>query len=224
MVSTQVQVRPSRSLTRPSQVTNRHFGGGLYTDGGRLFVTRSIIADNDGTFGGAGIGIRDAASATVIDSLIRGNEGRLGAGVVALNSDVELINSTVSGNVADNLGGGLFVTASNTSLIQSTITNNSAGNGGGGIGLESGGSLDSVGSIVAGNHAVNRGLEDVEIFSTVPISARHSLFGVAPTIDTDNGGNQGGTAASPLDAKLASLTDNGGPTQTHGFAARQFRS
>src|SRR5262249_7221006 len=34
---------------------------------------------------------------------------------------------------------------------------------------------------------------------------------------TNNGGNQIGTGASPINARLAPLSNNGGPTRTHAF-------
>src|SRR5262249_61732896 len=53
------------------------------------------------------------------------------------------------------------------------------------------------------------------------VSADHSLIGVA---DAGNftligAGNQKGSLAKPLDAKLGPLQDNGGPTQTHNLLA-----
>jgi hypothetical protein len=124
-------------------------GGGVLAD--RLFLTRSIVADN-------------SATATV-----RHTDG----GGIYVQSELEMHDSTVSGNRAAgaydySLGGGIVVTATQRVLIESsTISGNTTGDDnagitgyGAGIGLRSSAGYSSRhviirNSTVSGNHAVS---------------------------------------------------------------------
>jgi CSLREA domain-containing protein len=68
--------------------------------------------------------------------------------------------------------------------------------------------------IVAGNLRSTSTRDDI----AGTVTARYSLIGdnTGATI-TDNGGNQIGTGATPIDGRLAPLVNNGGPTSTHAF-------
>jgi hypothetical protein len=104
---------------------------------------------------------------------------------------VTLLNVTVTENFA-RAGSGVFLRNAGTSSVRNTII---AGN------LND---LDNAGSDLAGAFA----------------SGGHNLIGdgTGATGFTDGAnGDQVGTAASPIDARLGPLANNGGPTMTHAL-------
>jgi len=117
-------------------------GGGLYLDQTITTISNSTIDGNVSDDDGGGIYV-DEGSLTIIDSTISGNEGVTGGGIYAddLYADLEIFNSTISGNHAtsdsepflyngntfvNGGGGGIYLTnGTNAVLIQSTVTANS---------------------------------------------------------------------------------------------------
>jgi hypothetical protein len=85
-----------------------------------------------------------------------GNRAGSGGGIEN-NGTLTLLNSTISGNVANGLGGGLY--NSNPygilTLTNSTVSGNTATSGGGGI--HNDGTLTLLNSTISGNAATNRG-------------------------------------------------------------------
>lgn len=169
----------------------------------------------------------------VINSTVSGNSaadisppfsgGGPGGGVaIGYNSTATIINSTLSGNSATGGGGGIISWGTLT-ISNSTISGNSSLYGGGGIINSQGSTLMLGNSVVAGNTAPTG--KEIYNFTTpgpgVPpgifISQGHNIFG-------ENGisGIEGATLEANdivptvgIDAILAPLGDNGGPTQTH---------
>ncbi|HEV3023397.1 MAG TPA: choice-of-anchor Q domain-containing protein, partial [Pirellulales bacterium] len=89
-------------------------------------------------------------------------------------------------------------------------------------------SITLTNSIVSGNSITKGTAPDVGFGNyshSGTFIARHSLIGVnsgtplapAPVGSPDANGNLVGTFASPLDARLGPLADNGGQTQTHAL-------
>ena len=108
--------------------------------------------------------------------------------------------------------------SSNTvNIYQSTIAQNQAsGNGGGVANGYAGTNIAIFNTIIAGNTATVTGSDAKGSFST---SSSHNLIGI---VDGSNGlGNdpasREGTLASPLDAGLGVLANNGGLTWTQGL-------
>ena len=116
-------------------------GGGVATDGGVLRITNSTIFGNNAGGDGGGLFIND--SSTVLD-----------------RPDVELVNVTISTNVAEVNGGGIALRAGDLDIFHGTITGNSSdfdadGDGdGGGIHVP-GSRLFMTSTIVAGNFKGN---------------------------------------------------------------------
>ena len=173
------------------------FGGGIDSSG-PLTITMSSILDNIASDGG---GLFTEATGVTIDrSTIAMNTATASAGGIANADELTLTNVTVSGNTANAEGGGIG-SQGVLNVFNSTIVNNradrDADNSGGddtGGGIDSrgaGASLEIANSIISGNFDPTNS-PDVAGTSTVDA---FSLIGV--------------------DAKLASLGDNGGPTLTH---------
>ena len=184
-------------------------GGGAIRNAGALSLLRVTVSDSTAGEAGGGILSEGAATLSVVASTVSGNEaGGLGGGVAAGGS-LRIYNATLSGNQSAVAGGGLYVEAgANGELTSVTVTANEAVQGGGAY-LDA--ALPWTGSIVAGNVAPLH--PDV---AGVPASDGFNLWGVADGV-TLASGDQGGSAAHPLDPQLAPLAEQGGPTPTHAL-------
>jgi hypothetical protein len=220
----------SASTISGNTATGGHVGGGVYTRGGTLDVNASSISGNTSGIGG-GIGAFYGAVTVIRDSTISGNlaDSTFGGGGIFIGgatfggvSTMTVVNSTISGNLTHFSGGGIqifpnanvIVTHSTITLNRADANNDGTGRGGG---ISNNGTTSVDHTIVAGN------LRPISIRDDIvglAVDAHFSLIGdnVGATI-TDNGGNQIGTAASPINALLGSLANNGGPTKTHALLA-----
>jgi hypothetical protein len=132
-----------------------NIGGGIFSRGGRLAVSNSLVYGNIGSFGGGGI-YYDAEGIFTLDNTVVSNNDRGGiqshSGAVTITlsaitnnqgsgihndapsfgGSVTIINSTISGNATIYDGGGILNEQyGSLTIIGSTISNNSADNGGG---------------------------------------------------------------------------------------------
>ncbi len=180
-------------------------GAGLNNDGS-LSVSDSAVSDNTG---GAGAGIYNfSGQLTVSDSTISGNTTSLNGGGVSNDSagaTATITDSTFSGNSAAS-GGALDVGREPVTLAASTIDGNSVDAGDGG-GIANFSTVDMAGDVMADN---GQGLDCGSIGSTVT--------DLGYNIDDDGSCGFSATgsigSSSSLDASLAPLANNGGPTQT----------
>jgi predicted outer membrane repeat protein len=215
------------TLTRCT--ANGNTAGG---NGGGMLVTGTATLTNS-TVGGNSAGGDGGGIATLTGTIVVGNSAEQVGGIVTLTGSTvsgntavfdgggiaavgaSLTNSTVSGNTAGRTGGGAF-TALGLTLLNVTVTDNSAHTGGGVF--AQGGGASARNSIIAGNLVDFSGTcPDV---SSAFTSGGHNLIG-------DGGGSTGfingangdqvGTAANPIDPRLAPLAHNGGPTRTHAL-------
>ena len=214
-------------------------GGGIYNQGGTLTIQQSRITGNQAQNDVGGGVVNEDGTLTIRDSVIDNNAtGLTGGGVINWNRTLnaaavsaDLINTTISGNQADDVGGGA-VNASETdgtaslTLINSTVTANLAGLVSGGI--DDGGGVASQGfgtgaatatlqnSIVAGNGSLNNGTWDCFASGTGSVvSNGHNLVGTAQ--GCPSGGSSDQTTATPNNDVSPTLADNGGPTLTHAL-------
>jgi predicted outer membrane repeat protein len=201
--------------------TSKGRGGGIYSYLGSLTVVRSTISGNSTGSTNTGGGIHSLSSTTSIDSsTISGNSADGGGGgILQESAAITITNSTISGNSARSIGGGVAAFAGMT-VRHSTITlnrsdsDNSGGETGGGL-FRGSGSTTIDHTIVAGNL---RGTGSIRDDISGAVTARYSLIGdnTGATI-TNNGGNQIGTGASPINALLGPLANDAGSTFTHAL-------
>ncbi|MDH3451910.1 MAG: DUF4347 domain-containing protein, partial [Gammaproteobacteria bacterium] len=160
------------------------FGGGIYNDWSILNLERSTVSNNTSGAGGAGI-------------------YNFGSG-----STLDLVNVTVSGNIAAGDGGGIS-TSKPVTLTNSTIAFNTAATGGG-IALLNPGTVTLLNTILANNTGGN---------------ANTALTSLGNNIDSDGtaliagAGDLSGTVVTPIDVMLGPLQNNGGLTATHALLA-----
>ncbi len=172
--------------------TTASYGAGIYAGGGTLTIAKSTISGNKTSADSAGLDVETGATVSVYNSTFSGNTAVDGAGGIGiLGGTLTLKNTTVSGNSADI---------------------------GAGVGLGFG--VVSIGNtIVAGNTAAVQSddvyEDDEDTFTDLGNNVLGSTEGtVGFTVTT-----QKGTAASPLNAQLNALADNGGPTSTVSLKA-----
>jgi uncharacterized repeat protein (TIGR01451 family) len=171
--------------------------------------------------GGAGGGIVNAGTMTMIRSTVSGNSALVGGGIfnggeAGQQGNLTMINVTISGNVAGGSGGGIYNTIhptnptgkSTINMTHVTLDQNSANVGGG---IHNYGNLNIKNSIVAnsgsGGNCVNTG-------GTFTFNA------VGANLATDGSCGGGFTqvpSMGPGGLNLGSLTNNGGLTETHAL-------
>jgi predicted outer membrane repeat protein len=134
-------------------------GGGIWNEG-TLRLERCEVAGNTAVDDGGGI--RNDGKLTLHETAVRDNRatrwGSVGGGiyspVIATDPELEIVASTISGNVAGDNGGGIWCEGT-ASLVDSTVRGNSAAHTGGGI--RNNGRLTLVNSTVAFNRAGTTG-------------------------------------------------------------------
>lgn len=179
------------------------FGGAVYS-ASPLVVNRTEFFENTAQVGGAIYSFQ--ATATISESTIYDNTATLNAGAVfgrggTFANPLVIINSTLSGNVAETGNGGAIANSDSNriEIVNSTLTGNSASLLGQGI--HNRGNLFVDNSLVIGNGATIS-TADIEVSGLSPVARRSSIVG--------------GDASLVLDSVLA---DNGGPTPTHALIA-----
>jgi predicted outer membrane repeat protein len=118
-------------------------GGGIQQiSGTTLRLTEAIVTGNDTGFNGGGI--YTEGDITIVRSLITGNvnsdpgSGGDGGGIAIVGGDNKIVNSTISGNSADDKGGGLYMSIGFTLVSHTTFVGNSGPGNGGAIYLDLG--------------------------------------------------------------------------------------
>jgi hypothetical protein len=114
-----------------------YHGGGIYSRGGSPTISNNVIENNDvrsedapseTNFGG-GVHVSDAASANILNNIVRGNFAGRGAGLSVVSVQAALIQgNTIEDNtsVGDH-GGGLYVAVVNARITQNIIRRNEVG-------------------------------------------------------------------------------------------------
>jgi CSLREA domain-containing protein len=210
----------------------RNSGGAISIFNGELSVTDCAFVGNGfDLVEGGGIRAADGSRVTVTRSTFSGNSAGQGGAIYAqafgfgrLDTDVEVINSTISNNTASVAGGGVFSdnfegeATARVFLVHTTVVRNRAPEGGG-LDIQQG-SIFPVNSIVALNQAAS----GPDVFTAVgdgSNGARSSLIGDGTASDIVNGDGNIVGKVSPFSAainpQIGPLTDNGGATLTHAL-------
>jgi predicted outer membrane repeat protein len=215
VVTDNVESEPTPSGTEPFRLG----GGGIYNgDGASLSLTDSTVSNNESlNHNGGGIYGFFNSTITVIRSTISGNVGGDVAGGLRTLGDLEVVNSTISGNTSTKWhGGAVFATDGTVSIANSTIVGNSAPSGtAGGLMVATFGApvdVSVANSIIADNGDYNCQVEG---------GAAAVLTSLGGNVVTDSSCDA--VAADQVvaagTAGVGSLADNGGPTLTHALLA-----
>ncbi len=213
-------------------------GGGVWNLG-TLTLERCTVADNVAIDDGGGI--RNDGALTLSECRVENNRatrwGSVGGGiynpVIVGTPTLEIIASTISGNVAGDHGGGLWC-ESDVTVRQSTISGNRAAHTGGGI--RNNGNLTVIASTIAWNQA---GTTGGGIYNLGTASLAQSILAKNTAAEgaADCHGRfaahsrnlvqeAGGCELLPregnlwgIDPELGPLADHGGATSTHALAS-----
>lgn len=207
-------------------------GGAIYTFFGSLNIDDTTFSNNLAHTTGAGGAIYSSHGPMVVtDTTFANNVGQLGGAVFIAGfggDSLDAKNCTFVGNSAHQ-GGALYngYFSFQGTIVNSTFSGNyvdETGNGGA-VWVGSGtGSTVFTNTIIAGNKrgtgptATNN---DIEGLLSFPQLSAYNLIGDGSLSNLVNGvnGNIVGTAASPINALLGPLQNNGGPTQTLALLA-----
>lgn len=189
-------------------------GGAIFNDQGTLTITNAAIITNSATASGSGIenagGTLKITNSTLAGNLVSGPTGATGGAIDnTAFGKVTLVSTTISGNRVTSpasqsaAGGDIFdfaTVAGSLTLTDTLIAGNTGGNCNGA----------DVGS--ANPNGVTSGGHNL-------IGVRHSnaadaTCGVDFTALAGGGNEQVGSDATPVDAKLGPLGNNGGTTPT----------
>ncbi|MCW6039022.1 DUF4347 domain-containing protein, partial [Spirulina subsalsa FACHB-351] len=188
-----------------------NFGTGINSFG-QVTLNYSTVTDNQANRGGGGI--NGDGGVILNHSTVSGNSANEDGGGIRSLGGVTLINSTVSGNSAGTNGGGIRSVPAVT-LTNSTVAFNQANGLGGGVYLW--GATHTIhNSIIANNTSPTA--PDIGVAGTPTFNISHSLIGNTTGM-SGNGLPTNGVNGNlvGVDPKLAPLTNNGGPTQTHAL-------
>ena len=191
-------------------------GGGVFNNGGRVFIADSTIANNvaDGAAGSGGGIFSTAGVVRANDSTIsRNSAARAGGGVEVIDGRIALIDSLLNGNdagvnvtAAPGNGGGLHVTgAEAVVLIDGTrVTGNSAANEGGGLWNQTGSRM-----VVRNDSRIstNTAIGDASTTEGGGIYNRGQLL-LTDTIFAENSSTGNGGGLTVTETGFASVSDS----------------
>ncbi|MDM8531302.1 choice-of-anchor Q domain-containing protein [Anaerolineales bacterium HSG25] len=106
-------------------------GGSIFNSGGILTLFNSTLHDNRATESGGAVFVWDEGTVTAVNTTLSGNQaGHHGGGIFNKGSQVTLVNSTLTDNVADTDqnnfgdGGGIFNDDGQVGLMNSIVAGN----------------------------------------------------------------------------------------------------
>ena len=140
-----------------------------------------------------------------------------GGGAIKNTAALSITNSTFSNNRAPSSdGGGAIDNSGPLTLTHCTLTGNNGGRGAGGIVTNRTVTLSN--TIIAGNVNNTAQADVATVVNNGFTSGGYNLIGNAGAVAFNAPGDQKGTAAAPLDPRLAPLALNApGTTQTHSL-------
>lgn len=161
-----LNVRNGSSFHYNNTVGQYSNGGAIYSQGGDVTITNSLLRNNfvQGAGSNGGGAAIDTGTLAATDSRFVGNQATgprgpqgnnfaSGGAIYGANGDVTISGSTLWNNVAGTDGGGAFLSHGNLTVVNSTVSGNSAFVGGGLGVLDAHLTVDS--STIAYNRAGN---------------------------------------------------------------------
>ncbi len=192
-------------------ITGNHAGegGGIYGGGN---ISNSTISNNTATYAG-GIEISPGGTSFITSSTISGNTAAADGGAIyVFNTGLNLIDTTITNNTSTNGSGGAIHNRLSTIYVTNcTISNNFSKFEGGGIydfaGITAANNF--LNTIIAGNTTTTATGKDY-FGGLTSVGFNIIGDGTGATINGTTTGNQVGTTAVPINAKLSPLAYHGG--------------
>jgi uncharacterized repeat protein (TIGR01451 family) len=210
------------TLSNDTLSENNAIGGIGGNGGGSIAIAGGGGAGGSGSGGGVDVA---GGTVTLINDTLSDNNAKGGIGGNGANGGIPAIttangthysggNGSNGGGGGNGMGGGLYVASgSKTILANSLIAVNTVKVGRGGFAGKGG--TNGTYTAPFGNPGSSGSTSAPDVSGTVT-SSDHDLIGDGTGSNLTNGTNsdQVGTSSSPINPKLGSLQDNGGPTQT----------
>ena len=203
------------SIVRDSYAAN--FGGGIFSRGDNLNVTASTISGNAGDFGG-GIynsnSYLNVSDSTISGNQAETDGGGIQSNTALAGAIGIISNSTIANNMADVSGGGIQNFDGLLQIRNSTITGNTANQGGG---VASVGDIFTQTEIVSSLIAGNTNNDDVRVapnYGTVSFTSLGNNVIGGGDASVLAAFNQTGDQTGITNPMVGPLQNNGGPTET----------
>lgn len=205
-------------------------GGAVYNNG-YFELNRSIVRANTSPFGG-GLFNEDTGLLRVVTTTVEANIASQRAGGLFSDGAFQIIASTFNDNVSSQNAGGIFkssVVVPTSEIINSTISGNIAANAGGGIETEAaaGALLITVSTITNNQALAGAGIFGTATFYTSIVALQAAggqdcnVAQITLDYNIESGTSCGFVAANDqqnvtaAQLNLGPLANNGGPTRTH---------
>ncbi|HSF97298.1 MAG TPA: right-handed parallel beta-helix repeat-containing protein, partial [Ornithinibacter sp.] len=191
-------------------------GGGLAAGGmGALTVTDAVFTGNEASAEGGGAYLDNNGSVTITDTQVSGNHAHAGAGIENAAARVTLRNLEITGNEAEADGGGVESQGSgNFTIIDTTISGNTAENGGG-IANAADGALRVEKTLIWDNRALQRTSDDTGlgggVYSLGDAKALYENVTIAGNIAQVRGGGLYVDADAPVVVTSTTIAHNSSP-------------
>lgn len=215
--------------------SNSAGAGVVLADHANLTILGSVISNGFSYFGG-GLGLYQV-NTTIRSSSILGNRGVVGGGIFSAAGILTVESSTIAGNFSEIEGGGINTDEDReVEIVNSTISGNATTGFGGGIayalganphGGPSGNSLHVRHTTIANNTAgdcgnfCGGGWDLAEVDHSIIANGSPSIdtggFAASYTLTNDDYVLVGDHNLIGVDPLLGPLADNGGPTLTHAL-------
>jgi len=198
------------------------YGGAYLKAIGTVQVTGSEFSDNVGLTGFGGLSVSaGAAGATVMDTVLRRNDGGSGFGgglsAGAAGGTVTLTDVEASDN-SSGMGGGLFLGGTNATLTRVRLLRNGSGTGPGGGAYITGTMVGMTDSTIEGNIAANRGGGISAIGAGLTITIANST--ISTNRAASSSGQGGGVFLGPgFASTLSNVTFSGNVADFSGGGA-----
>jgi CSLREA domain-containing protein len=198
-------------------------GGAILNHEGVVSLTRTVLAGNRASgFGGAIYNEGESAVLNVQASTLSGNTAAGGGGAIATAGVANLVNCTLSANRSTGGFGGAFYddSAGEATISNSTLVDNVAAQQGGGLFAEPRAFIGIAPLVSNSILARNTAASEPDCSGSVASGGYNLVGNGTGCIDFKAANHDlSGTQASPVDAKLGALVENGGPTPSHALLA-----
>lgn len=137
--------------------TTEQLAGGIYIDGGALWLRNCQLLGNEATTDGGAMRIIHA-NVRAENSVFSGNRAADDGGAIySAFSDLSLTGCRVLGNTALDRAGGIYCVTATGVLTDCVVAGNSAANEGGGLHIKHAATFTATGTTISGNYAATSG-------------------------------------------------------------------
>jgi CSLREA domain-containing protein len=185
------------ALSSQKNTAEDGFGGGIWHQLGTLTVNGGSISGNIGG------GVHSVQGSITLNGVTVMNNSSPFVGGLDIRTPATVINSLVSGNVANGFGaGGIYISGAPVVVVNSTISGNSCNQSGGGVFMHNNASLTLVNSTIANNRS------DADNTNSEGGGGIDNDFGTLVLKNTIVAGNFRGSSPSTMPADIEGTVDS----------------